>query len=61
MRHAGQVLSRAQILEHAWDGSREIDSNIVDVYVRMLREKIDRPFGLSSILTVRGAGYLLKR
>jgi two-component system, OmpR family, response regulator len=40
---------------------REIDSNIVDVYVRMLREKIDRPFGLNTILTVRGAGYLLKR
>jgi two-component system OmpR family response regulator len=61
MRHAGQVLSRAQILEHAWDASRDIDSNIVDVYVRMLREKIDRPFGLNTILTVRGTGYLLKR
>jgi two-component system OmpR family response regulator len=61
MRHAGQVLSRTQILEHAWDASREIDSNIVDVYVRMLRDKIDRPFGLNTILTVRGSGYLLKR
>jgi two-component system OmpR family response regulator len=61
MRHAGQVLSRPQILEHVWDGSRDSDSNIVDVYVRLLRDKVDRPFGLSSIQTVRGAGYLLKR
>lgn len=61
MRHAGQVLSRPQILEHVWDGSRDSDSNIVDVYVRLLRDKIDRPFGLSTIQTVRGAGYLLKR
>ena len=61
MRHAGQVLSRSQILEHVWDGSRESDSNIVDVYVRLLRDKIDRPFGLSTIQTVRGAGYLLQR
>jgi len=61
MRHAGQVLSRPQILEHVWDGSRDSDSNIVDVYMRLLRDKIDRPFGLSTIQTVRGAGYLLKR
>jgi two-component system, OmpR family, response regulator len=61
MRHAGQVLSRTQILEHVWDGSRESDSNIVDVYVRLLRDKIDRPFGLNTIQTVRGVGYLLRR
>jgi two-component system OmpR family response regulator len=61
MRHAGQVLSRTQILEHVWDSTRASDSNIVDVYVRMLREKIDRPFGLDTIQTVRGAGYLLRR
>ncbi len=60
MRHAGQVMSRTQILEHVWDSARESDSNIVDVYVRMLREKIDRPFGRSTIQTIRGAGYLLK-
>jgi len=61
MRHPGQVLSRTQILEHVWDSSRESDSNIVDVYVRLLRDKIDRPFGRHSIHTVRGAGYLLRR
>jgi len=61
MRHPGQVLSRTQILEHVWDSSRESDSNIVDVYVRLLRDKIDRPFCRQSIQTVRGAGYLLRR
>jgi two-component system, OmpR family, response regulator len=61
MRHPGQVLSRMQILEHVWDSRRESDSNIVDVYVRLLREKIDRPFGRQSIDTVRGVGYLLRR
>jgi two-component system OmpR family response regulator len=61
MRHAGQVLSRTQILEHVWDGSRESDSNIVDVYMRLLRDKIDRPFGMNTIQTVRGVGYLLRR
>jgi two-component system, OmpR family, response regulator len=59
MRHPGQVLSRARIIEHVWDFARDGDSNIVDVYVRMLREKIDRPFGMRSIETVRGAGYRL--
>jgi two-component system, OmpR family, response regulator len=60
MRHAGQVLSRMQILEHVWDSSRESDSNIVDVYVRMLRDKVDRPFGVRTIQTLRGVGYLLR-
>jgi two-component system, OmpR family, response regulator len=60
MRHAGQVLSRMQILEHVWDSSRESDSNIVDVYVRMLRDKVDRPFGVRTIQTSRGVGYLLR-
>jgi two-component system OmpR family response regulator len=59
MRHPGQVLSRARILEHVWDFAHDGDSNIVDVYVRLLREKIDRPFGMRSIETVRGAGYRL--
>ena len=59
MRHPGQVLSRMQILEHVWDSSRESDSNIVDVYVRMLRDKVDRPFGVRTIQTLRGVGYLL--
>jgi two-component system, OmpR family, response regulator len=59
MRHPGQVLSRVQILERAWDAGYENRSNIVDVYVRYLREKIDRPFGLDTLETVRGAGYRL--
>jgi two-component system, OmpR family, response regulator len=61
MRRPGQVLSRYQLLEHCWDYAYENRSNVVDVYVRYLREKIDRPFGRASIETVRGAGYRLKR
>jgi two-component system OmpR family response regulator len=57
MRRAGHVVSRFDLLEHAWDSRYENRSNIVDVYVRYLREKIDRPFGCDSIETVRGAGY----
>jgi two-component system, OmpR family, response regulator len=59
MRHPAQVISRARFLEHVWDFAGAGDSNIVDVYVRILREKIDRPFGAQSIETVRGAGYRL--
>jgi len=61
MRRAGQVLSRFQLLEHAWDYEYENRSNVVDVYVRYLREKIDRPFGTDSIETVRGAGYRMRK
>jgi two-component system, OmpR family, response regulator len=61
MRHPGEVLSRFQLLERAWDYDYENRSNVVEVYVRYLREKIDRPFGAKSIETVRGAGYRLKR
>ena len=60
MRRPGQVLDRFHLLEHAWDSEYENRSNIVDVYVRYLREKIDRPFGVESIETVRGAGYRLR-
>ena len=60
MRRAGHVLTRLQLLEHAWDYEYENRSNIVDVYVRYLREKIDRPFGTDSIETVRGVGYRLR-
>jgi two-component system OmpR family response regulator len=60
MRRPGRVLSRLQLLEHAWDYAYENRSNVVDVYVRYLREKIDRPFGRSSLETVRGAGYRLR-
>ena len=57
MRRPDEVLSRLDLLEHAWDYAYENRSNVVDVYVRYLREKIDRPFGVESIETVRGAGY----
>ena len=60
MRRPGHVLSRFQLLEHVWDGKYENRSNIVDVYVRYLREKVDRPFGRDSIETVRGSGYRLR-
>jgi two-component system OmpR family response regulator len=60
MRRPGRVLSRYDLLEHAWDYEYERRSNVVDVYVRYLREKIDRPFGLTSLETVRGAGYRLR-
>jgi two-component system OmpR family response regulator len=59
MRRPGQVLSRYDLLEGAWDMDYENRSNVVDVYVRYLREKIDRPFGVETIQTVRGAGYRL--
>jgi two-component system OmpR family response regulator len=60
MRRPGEVLSRFQLLEHAWDYEYENRSNVVDSYVRLLRRKIDQPFGTRSIETVRGAGYRLK-
>jgi two-component system OmpR family response regulator len=61
MREPGLVLSRYQLLERAWDGDYENRSNVVDQHVRSLRERIDRPFGLSSVETVRGSGYRLRR
>jgi two-component system, OmpR family, response regulator len=60
MRHKGEVLSRTAILEHVWDFAYDGTSNVVDVYIRYLREKLDRPFGRDSIETVRGAGYRLR-
>jgi two-component system OmpR family response regulator len=60
MRHPGHVLSRYDLLERAWDMDYDNRSNVVDVYVRYLRERIDRPFGVESIETVRGAGYRLR-
>ena len=61
MRRPGEVLSRFQLLEHAWDYDYENRSNVVDSYIRLLRRKIDRPFGVDSIETVRGAGYRLRQ
>jgi two-component system, OmpR family, response regulator len=60
MRRPGQVLSRYDLLEGAWDMAYENRSNVVDVYVRYLRDKVDRPFGVQTIETVRGAGYRLR-
>lgn len=60
MRRPGEVMSRFQLLESAWDYEYENRSNVVDVYVRYLREKIDRPFGVTSLETVRGSGYRLR-
>ena len=60
MRRPGDVLSRFQLLEHAWSYDYENRSNVVDSYVRFLRQKIDKPFGTRSIETVRGAGYRLR-
>jgi two-component system, OmpR family, response regulator len=59
MRNPGHVLSRFTLLEHAWEGEYENRSNVVDVHLRQLREKIDRPFGRDSLQTVRGVGYRL--
>jgi len=60
LRHPDEVLTRTAILEHAWDFAYDGTSNVVDVYVRYLREKIDRPFGRETIETVRGVGYRLR-
>ncbi|HET6832158.1 MAG TPA: response regulator transcription factor [Solirubrobacterales bacterium] len=60
MRHPGEALSRFQLLEHAWDYDYENRSNVVDSFVRLLRRKIDKPFGRESIETVRGVGYRLR-
>jgi DNA-binding response OmpR family regulator len=57
LRREGAVCSKTDIVEHVWDGSFDGDLNIVEVYIGHLRAKIDRPFGRSSIHTVRGAGY----
>jgi two-component system, OmpR family, response regulator len=60
MRRPGEALSRLQLLEAGWDMAFESRSNLIDVYVRYLREKIDRPFGRDSIETIRGVGYRLR-
>jgi two-component system OmpR family response regulator len=60
MRRAGDVLTRAQLIEHVWDAEFDHDSNLVDVYVASLRSKLDRPFGSRMLETVRGVGYRLR-
>lgn len=59
LRHKGEVVSKHDILEHVWDYDFEGDPNIVEVYVRHLRNKLDRPFDRNALETVRGAGYRL--
>lgn len=58
-RRAGQVCSKREVIENVWDVDFEGDPNIVEVYVGHLRRKLDRPFGQTSLETVRGAGYRL--
>ena len=60
MRRPGEVLSRLELIEQAWDLAYENRSNVVDVYIRRLRRKIDEPFGTRSLETIRGAGYRLR-
>jgi two-component system, OmpR family, response regulator len=59
VRNAGQVVSKRDILDHVWDDDFDGDHNIVEVYIRYLRKKIDIPFGRAAIETIRGAGYRL--
>jgi two-component system OmpR family response regulator len=60
MRNAGKVVSKTMILSHVWDYSFDPQTNIVDVLVSRLREKIDRPFGRKLLHTVRGVGYVIR-
>ncbi|WP_431047925.1 response regulator transcription factor [Streptomyces sp. P1-3] len=59
LRHRGEAVSKQDILDHVWDYDFEGDPNIVEVYVRRLRNKLDRPFGRAAIETLRGSGYRL--
>jgi two-component system OmpR family response regulator len=60
MRRPGQVLTREQLLDHAWGTDYDGESNVVDVYIGYLRQKVDRPFGRTDVETVRGIGYRLR-
>ncbi len=60
MGHSHEVVTRTSLIEHVWDFAFEGDSNVVDVHVRNLRAKIDRPFGRGSLETVRGVGYRIR-
>jgi len=60
MRHGGEVISRTRLVDHVWDSAYDGDLHIVNVYVAYLRDKIDRPFGRSTLETVRGVGYRLR-
>ena len=60
MRHAGRLLTKDQILQHVWGYDAEVSSNVTEIYIHYLRDKIDRSFADPLIRTVRGAGYMLK-
>ncbi len=60
MRRPGEVLTRVALLDHAWDGAYDNRSNVVDVFIRSLRTKIDEPFHVVSLETIRGTGYRLR-
>jgi len=60
MRHANEVLTKSKLIEHVWDYEFDRDPRILKVYVRSLREKIDRPFGRTSLETVPGIGYWIR-
>ena len=60
MRHAGQVVTRTMLLESVWDYHFDPQTNVIDVHVSRLRQKIDKPFDLALIQTVRSAGYMLR-
>jgi DNA-binding response OmpR family regulator len=60
MRHAGEVVSRAQLVEHVWDQHVTNESNVLDVYMSYLRRKLDREFTPKLLHTVRGVGYTLR-
>lgn len=60
MRHAGEVVSRFDLLEHVWESYGATEANVVEVYIGYLRRKVDAPFGRKSVTTVRGAGYRLE-
>lgn len=61
MRHAGEVISRTQLVEHLWSSQPDTTSNVIDVYISYLRRKIDRPFPAKLLHTVRGVGYILRQ
>jgi two-component system OmpR family response regulator len=61
MRRPGEVISRFELLEHGWDMGYDNRSNVITVYIRYLREKLDRPFARHSLETVHGSGYRLRK
>jgi two-component system OmpR family response regulator len=60
MRHAGQVVTRTMLLEGVWDYHFDPQTNVIDVHVSRLRQKIDKPFEIALLHTVRNAGYMLR-